>query len=61
MEIEASLVGLKLETAAMLFSSDNLSYFLCNPNHNYCMAQTGYLADKAGPLAPDTGSSILGS
>ena len=32
-----------------------------NPNHDYCVAKTGYLADKAGPLAPDREYSMLGS
>ena len=31
------------------------------PNHDYCMAETRYLADKAGPSAPDREYSILGS
>ena len=30
-------------------------------NHNYCVTKTGYLDDKAGPLAPDREYSILGS
>ena len=32
-----------------------------SPNHNYCVAETGYLADKAGPTAPDREYSILTS
>ena len=31
-----------------------------NPNHDYCVAETGYLADKAGPTAPDKEYTILG-
>ena len=31
------------------------------PNHSYCVAETGYLADKAGPSAPDRMYIILGS
>ena len=31
------------------------------PNHDYCVAETRYLADKAGPSAPDRDYSILGS
>ena len=29
-----------------------MSYFF-NPNHDYCVAETGYLADKADPSATD--------
>ena len=32
-----------------------------NPNHSYCVAEAGYLAGKAGPLAPDREYSKLGS
>ena len=32
-----------------------------NPNHDYCVAKTGYLVDKAGPSAPDSKYSMLGS
>ena len=32
-----------------------------NSNHNYCGAKIGYLADKAGPSAPDREYSMLGS
>ena len=32
-----------------------------NPNHDYCIAETGYQADKAGPSAPDREDSTLGS
>ena len=31
-----------------------------NPNHNNCVAETGYLADKGGPSAPDRDYSMLG-
>ena len=31
------------------------------PNHNYCVAKTGYLADKSNPTAPHREYSILGS
>ena len=29
-----------------------------NPNHDYCVAETGYLADKDGPTAPDRECSL---
>ena len=32
-----------------------------NPNHDYCVTETGYLAEKAGPSAPDRMYLILGS
>ena len=32
-----------------------------NPNHVYCVAETGYLAGKAGPSAQDRENSMLGS
>ena len=32
-----------------------------NPNHNYCIAKTGYLADKIDPLAPNREYSMIGS
>ena len=31
------------------------------PNHNYCIAEAGYLADKAGPMPPYLEYSVLGS
>ena len=37
-----------------------MSYFF-NPNHDYCVAETGYLADKADPSATDREYSMLGS
>ena len=32
-----------------------------NPNHDSCVTETGYLADKAGPTAPYGEYSIMGS
>ena len=32
-----------------------------NPNHDYCVAETGYLADKADPSATDRDYFMLGS
>ena len=32
-----------------------------NPNHDFCVAETGSLADKARPTAPDREYLILGS
>ena len=39
----------------------NPARFFNIPNHDYCVAETGYLADKAGPSAPDREFSMLGS
>ena len=38
-------------------SPQSVQFF--NPNHDYCVADTGYLADNAGPSAQDRGDSIL--
>ena len=39
----------------------SLFYYFVNQNLDYCITETGYLAEKAGPLAPDREYSMLGS
>ena len=46
-------------------AANGLTFFILlrffKTNHDYCVAETGYLADQDGPSAPDRGYSMVGS
>ena len=57
----ATLVALVLVNDALALKPETKNRHSFFPKYTYCIAETGYVADKARPFAPDRGYSIMGS